>query len=36
MKCSFFELDITPPLGSIIPGDFAARYASEILDPPRR
>lgn len=33
MKCGFFELDITPPLGSIIPGDFAARYADEILDP---
>ena len=33
MKCGFFELDITPPLGSIIPGDFGARYAEEILDP---
>ncbi len=33
MKCGFFELDITPPLGSIIPGSFNARYANEILDP---
>lgn len=33
MKCGFFELDITPPLGSIIPGNFAARYATEISDP---
>ncbi|MBR3847787.1 MAG: neutral/alkaline non-lysosomal ceramidase N-terminal domain-containing protein [Oscillospiraceae bacterium] len=32
MKFGFFELDITPALGSIIPGDFAARYADEILD----
>lgn len=33
MKCGFFELDITPPLGSIIPGSFGARYSDEILDP---
>jgi len=33
MKCGFYELDITPPLGSIIPGGFGARYADEILDP---
>lgn len=33
MKCGFCELDITPPLGSIIPGSFGARYATEILDP---
>lgn len=33
MKCGFFELDITPPLGSIIPGAFHARYANEIMDP---
>lgn len=32
MKCGFYELDITPPLGSIIPGAFAARYADEVLD----
>lgn len=32
MKCGFYELDITPPLGSIIPGAFGARYANEILD----
>ena len=33
MQCGFFELDITPPLGSIIPGDFRARYAAAIQDP---
>lgn len=33
MKCGFYEMEITPALGSIIPGDFAARYANEILDP---
>lgn len=32
MKCGFFELDITPPLGGIIPGDFAARYSNEIQE----
>ncbi|MBQ8310038.1 MAG: hypothetical protein IJX80_03385 [Clostridia bacterium] len=32
MKCGFFELDVTPALGSVIPGDFAARYSDEILD----
>lgn len=33
LKCGFYELDITPPLGSIIPGDFRARYAETIQDP---
>lgn len=33
MKCGFCELDITPPVGSIIPGGFGARYADAILDP---
>jgi len=33
MKCGFFELDITPALGCIMPGDFGARYAEDILDP---
>ncbi len=32
MKCGFFELDITPSLGCIIPGAFKARYATGILD----
>ena len=32
MKCGFSELDITPCLGSIIPGAFGARYSNEILD----
>ena len=27
MKCGFYELDITPSLGSIIPGSFEARLA---------
>ncbi len=29
----FYETEITPPLGSIIPGDFGARYNTRILDP---
>ena len=33
MKCGFFESDITPTLGSIIPGDFKARISDEVLDP---
>lgn len=33
MEVGFFEKDITPHLGSIIPGGFAARYAAEVLDP---
>ena len=33
LKLGFYELDITPPLGSIIPGDFRARYAATIQDP---
>lgn len=33
MKCGFYELDITPVIGSIIPGGFGARYAEDILDP---
>jgi len=32
MKCGFSELDITPALGSIIPGGFGARYSDEVLD----
>ena len=27
MKCGFFDLDITPHLGSIIPGIYEARLA---------
>lgn len=33
MNCGFFELDITPCLGSVIPGSFEARISDEILDP---
>lgn len=33
MKCGFYEFDITPPLGSIIPGGFAARYAETVQEP---
>lgn len=29
----FFELDITPVLGSTISGSFGPRYANDILDP---
>lgn len=32
MKCGFYEFEITPHLGSIIPGDFGARYAKNIRD----
>ena len=32
MKCGFYEFDITPPIGSIIPGGFGARFSNEILD----
>lgn len=31
-KAGFCEADITPPLGSIIPGGFAARYNKGITD----
>ncbi len=31
-KCGFFETDITPPLGSIIPGGFAARYLTGVQE----
>jgi len=31
-KAGFCEADITPPLGSIIPGDFKARFSIGILD----
>ncbi|NMA09312.1 MAG: hypothetical protein GX929_09395 [Clostridiales bacterium] len=33
MRCGFYQTDITPPLGSVIPGDFGARYNTMILDP---
>lgn len=33
MRCGFYQTDITPPLGSVIPGDFGARYNTTILDP---
>ena len=31
MRAGFYEVDITPHLGSVIPGDFAPRYADGIL-----
>ncbi|NLD88476.1 MAG: hypothetical protein GX633_09530 [Clostridiales bacterium] len=31
-KAAFFETDITPPIGTIIPGDFASRLSVDILD----
>ena len=33
MKCGFYETDVTPKLGSIIPGGFAARYAENVQEP---
>ena len=30
-KCDFCEKDITPPLGTIIPGDFGARYSNGVI-----
>lgn len=32
MKCGFYEFEITPALGMIIPGGFGARYAEGIRD----
>ncbi len=32
MKCGFYEFDITPALGSIIPGSYERRLSEEILD----
>lgn len=33
LKCAFCEKDITPPLGSIIPGDFGARFSDGVIKP---
>lgn len=32
-QAGFCELDITPPIGTIIPGYFHARYSQGVLDP---
>ncbi len=32
MKSGFYEFEITPALGAIIPGAFGVRYAEEIRD----
>jgi hypothetical protein len=32
VKCGFYELDITPPLGSNMPGYFTERLCSEVRD----
>ena len=32
-RSAFYEAEITPPLGSVIPGDFAERRSARILDP---
>ena len=32
MKFGFYEFDITPPINSIIPGDFTARRAKDVID----
>lgn len=34
MRCGFYKVDITPPLGTRIPGSFAKRTAWEIKDIP--
>lgn len=33
IRCAFCEKDITPPLGTIIPGDFGARYSDGVIKP---
>ncbi len=33
LRCAFCEKDITPPLGTIIPGDFKARFSDGVLKP---
>ncbi|MBQ9798105.1 MAG: hypothetical protein IJW50_10355 [Clostridia bacterium] len=33
LKAGFARVDVTPPLGSYIPGYFADRYAKGVLDP---
>ena len=32
IKCAFYEKEITPPLGAIIPGGFDPRYAVDVRD----
>ncbi len=32
-RCAFCEKDITPHLGTIIPGDFGARYSDGVIKP---
>lgn len=33
MKAAALQIDITPPLGTVINGEFTCRYASRIADP---
>ena len=33
IRCAFCEKDITPPLGTIIPGDFGARHSDGVIKP---
>lgn len=33
LKAGFARLDVTPPLGSFVAGDFSERYSQTVLDP---
>lgn len=33
MKAGFSRVDVTPPLGSFVAGDFSKRYSKTVLDP---
>lgn len=33
LKTGFSRLDVTPPLGSFVAGDFSARYSKAVYDP---
>ena len=33
LKAGFSRMDVTPPLGSFVAGDFSERYSKTVLDP---
>ena len=33
LKAGFSRVDVTPPLGTFVAGDFSARYSKTVLDP---
>ena len=33
LKAGFSRVDVTPPLGTFVPGDFSERYSKTVLDP---